>query len=116
RGAYGRGMSSVLMVSLLAVFVAVLVLFSYAVVVEGWRIFRSDSRLRLLEAIRGQRLPEPALDSERAARNAARATQRCLSCASQARCDKVLATRDWKALREICPNTAYIDSLRGPEC
>ena len=103
------------MVSLLAVFVVILVLFSYAVVVEGWRIYRSDSRLRLLEAIRGQRLPEPALDSERAARNAARATQRCLSCASQARCDKVLAAHDWRALREICPNTAYIDSLRGPE-
>ena len=104
---------SVLMLSLLVAFAVVVALFSYAAVVDGWRIFRADGRLRLLEAIRGQRLAEPALDSERAARSAAKATRRCLSCASQARCDKVLAAHDWKGLREICPNTGYIDSLRN---
>jgi hypothetical protein len=103
---------SVLMVSFLVVLAVIVALFCYAAMVDGWRIFRGDGRLRLLEAIRGQRLAEPALDSERSARAAARATRRCLSCVSQARCDKVLAAQDWQALREICPNTAYIERLR----
>lgn len=104
---------SALMLSILAAFAVIAALFSYAAVVNGWRLFRGDGRLRLIEAVRGQGLALPALDSERTARDAARATRRCLSCASQERCDGILAARDWKALREICPNTLYIDRLRA---
>jgi hypothetical protein len=34
-------------------------------------------------------------------------------CTEHARCDKLLAAGDWSTLREICPNSAYIDSLRA---
>jgi len=105
---------SALTLSILAAFIIIAALFSYAALIEGWRLFHGDGRLRLTEAVRGQRLTLPALDSERAARDAARATRRCLSCAAHARCDEILAARDWKALREICPNSAYIDRLRTP--
>jgi hypothetical protein len=105
-------MSTLMMLSLLAVLVAIAVLFCYAAVVDGWRLFHSDGRLRLDEAVRGQGLALPPLNTERAARDAAVATRRCLACASHARCDDLLAQREWNTLREICPNTPYIDSLR----
>jgi len=103
---------SALMVSFLAVLAVILVVFCYAAVVDGWRVFHSDGRLRLDEAVRGQGLALPALDSERAARAGAVAARRCLTCASHERCDEVLAKREWNTLREICPNTSYIDGLR----
>jgi len=103
---------SALMLTFLAVLAAVVALFCYAAVVDGWRLFRGDGRLRLEEAVRGQGLTLPWLNTERAVRSAAMATRRCLTCASQSRCDEFLARREWKALREICPNTAYIDRLR----
>jgi hypothetical protein len=103
---------SILMLSFIVALVIIATLFSYAALIEGWRLFRGDGRLRLTEAAHAQGLALPALDSERAVRDAARATRRCLSCTAQARCDEVLAARDWKALREICPNNAYIDHLR----
>ena len=103
---------SALMLLLLAVLAAVVVLFCYAAVVDGWRLFRGDGRLRLHEAVRGQGLALPSLNTERAARAAAMATRRCLTCASHARCDEYLAQHEWSALREICPNTPYIDRLR----
>ena len=106
---------SALMLSFLAIFAVIAALSAYAVVVNGWRLFRSDGRLRLLEALRGQGLPPPSFETELAARDAARATRRCLSCGAQGRCDELLAARDWKALRGICPNNAYIDSLRTPD-
>ena len=103
---------SALMLLFLAVLAAVAVWFCYAAVVDGWRLFHGDGRLRLDEAVRGQGLALPPLSTERAARAAAMATRRCLTCASHERCDEVLARREWNALREICPNTAYIDGLR----
>src|SRR3954452_13393212 len=104
---------SILMLSFIIALVVIATLFSYAALTEGWRLFNGDGRLRLTEAVRGQGLALPALDGDRAVHNAASATRRCMGCAEQARCDEVLATRDWKTLPEICPNTAYIDSLRA---
>jgi|KBSSwiStaDraftv2_1062776.scaffolds.fasta_scaffold1302524_2 hypothetical protein len=103
---------SALMLLFLAVLAAVAVLFCYAAVVDGWRVFHSDSRLRLGEAVRGQGLALPSLDTEHAARAGALAARRCLTCVSQERCDEVLVKREWNALREICPNASYIDGLR----
>jgi hypothetical protein len=103
---------SALMLSLLAVLALVAILFCYAAVADGWRLFRSDGRLRLEEAVRGQGLALPVLKTERAVCAAAMATRRCLACVSQERCDGLLAQREWKTLREICPNTSYIDRLR----
>ena len=103
---------SALMLLFLVVLAVVVALFCYAAVVDGWRLFHFDGRLRLAEAVRGQGLALPSLNTERVARGAAMATRRCLLCVSHARCDKILAQREWKALREICPNTAYIDGLR----
>jgi hypothetical protein len=115
--AYGTAMEehgmSALTISILAAFAVIAALFSYAALVSGWRLFRGDGRLRLIEAVRGQGLTLPAMDTQRAARDGARATRRCLSCASHARCDDILAARDWNALREICPNTLHIDRLRA---
>jgi len=85
--------------------------FLYAAVVLALRLIRDDGRLRLLAAIRGRGLALPAPESGAAAHATARAARRCVACASHARCDEVLAARDWKALRAICPNTDYIELL-----
>jgi len=102
------------MSALVAVFlgVVVLVLFVYAVFVIGRRLIRDDGRLRLVDRLRGQGLALPATKNEAVLRAGAFAVRRCVACAGHARCDELLAARDWDALREICPNTPYIDSLR----
>lgn len=103
--------------ALLAVFlgvIAVLLAFAlYAAVVTGRRMMRADGRLRLFDAVRGQDLALPGPQNETAVHDAALAVRRCVVCAQHARCDTLLAARDWNALREICPNTAYIDRLRS---
>jgi hypothetical protein len=95
----------------IAAFVA---FFLYAAIVVGRRLFRDDGRLRLVEAVRGQGrvLPEP--ENEAAGHGIARAARRCVACAAHAQCDELLAARDWKALRAICPNTDYIELLAAP--
>jgi len=104
---------SALMLLFLVVLSVVAVLFCYAAVADGWRLFHSDGRLRLYEALRGQGLALPPINTEHAARDAAVATRRCLACASHAQCDELLAQHEWNALREICPNTPYIDRQRS---
>jgi hypothetical protein len=41
-----------------------------------------------------------------------RAAQRCGACARRPQCAALLATRDWNALRTVCPVPGYIDRLR----
>lgn len=103
------------MSTLIAVFlgVVVLVLFVYAAFVIGRRLIRDDGRLRLVERLRGQGLELPVTKNEAVLRAGAFAVRRCVACAGHERCDELLAARDWNALRDICPNTAYIDSLRA---
>jgi hypothetical protein len=85
----------------------------YAAAVSGWRMARHDGRLRLAEALQGQRLSMPGSERPAAVLALGTATRRCILCAEHARCDKALEAADWNTLREICPNTAYIDRLRG---
>jgi hypothetical protein len=100
-------------------FVIVIVLLlaaaAYAGVRSALRLLRHDGRLRLSEAVQGQGLVLPEPETGPGVRAQAMATRRCMTCAEQARCDKLLEAHDWNTLREICPNTAYIDSLRRPE-
>ena len=76
------------------------------------RMLRYDGRLRLSEALHGQNLALPEVHSDASVRALGIATRRCITCAEHARCDSVLAAGDWTMLREICPNTSYIDGLR----
>jgi hypothetical protein len=76
------------------------------------RMLRYDGRLRLSEALHGQGLALPEVHSDITIRALGIATRRCITCAEHARCDPTLAAGDWTMLREICPNTSYIDSLR----
>ena len=76
------------------------------------RMLRYDGRLRLSEALQGQGLALPEVHSDASVRALGIATRRCITCAEQARCDNALAAGDWTMLREICPNTSYIDGLR----
>lgn len=90
----------------------VLMLFAYAAFVTARRLMRADGRLRLFEALRGQGFALPQPETEAAGRALGLATRRCMTCVGQERCDKLLDAHDWAGLREICPNSAYIDSLR----
>jgi hypothetical protein len=80
---------------------------------SGLRLLRYDGRLRLHEAVEGQNLALPRLEGDRSVISLAGATRRCMLCTEHARCDKLLDAGDWSMLREICPNTAYIDGLRA---
>lgn len=84
----------------------------YAGMASLLRLLRSDGRLRLSEALRGQGLALPELHSDISGRALGIATRRCITCAEHARCDQALAGCDWTMLREICPNTSYLDGLR----
>ena len=96
----------------LALLALVLGAVAWAGVVGARRIFRSEGRLRLGEAVREQGLALPEPGAAAPAIGLALATRRCMTCAGQERCDELLAAADWDGLREICPNSAYIDSLR----
>jgi len=85
---------------------------AYTVTSSALRMLRYDGRLRLSEALHGQGLALPELHSDIAMRALGIATRRCVTCAEHARCDRLLAAGDWTMLREICPNTSYIDGLR----
>lgn len=92
--------------------VVVVCIGAYATVASLLRMLRHDGRLRLSEALHGQGLALPDLHSDIAMRALGIATRRCITCAEHARCDHLLAAGEWAMLREICPNTSYIDSLR----
>jgi hypothetical protein len=98
-------MSAVVAVLLLIVFIALAAWLSVRL------SRRDDGRLRLLEAARGQGVALPGPESNAAAHNSALAVRRCVLCAEHSRCDALLAARDWRSLREICPNTEYLDRL-----
>jgi hypothetical protein len=85
----------------------------WAAAASGLRLLRYDGRLRLNEAVEGQNLSLPLMDTDRNILKLANATRRCMLCTEHARCDKLLDAGDWTLLREICPNTAYIDGLRS---
>jgi hypothetical protein len=72
---------------------------------------REDGRLRLLEAATGQGVALPQPESNTAVHAGALAVRRCVLCAEHSRCDALLDARDWLSLREICPNTEYLDRL-----
>jgi hypothetical protein len=73
---------------------------------------REDGRLRLFEAARGQGVALPEPGSNTALHTSALAVRRCVLCSEHSRCDALLEARDWRLLREICPNTDYIDRLQ----
>jgi hypothetical protein len=75
------------------------------------RVARSNGRVRLFEVLQGENLPRPDFESEASVRAGAYAVRRCVNCSELARCDQLIAARDWKALNEICPNRDYLDSL-----
>jgi hypothetical protein len=77
------------------------------------RLMRDDGRLRLPEVLRGQGLVPAPVDGDAGARALGIATRRCVACAHHARCDALLAARDWQRLVEICPNRAYFDALHA---
>jgi hypothetical protein len=85
----------------------------YAGVTGALRLLRQDGRLRLSEAVQGQGLALPGPERDTGLRALGTATRRCLLCTEHARCDELLEAGDWHTLREICPNTAFIDSLRA---
>jgi hypothetical protein len=72
---------------------------------------RLDGRLRLLEAARGRGVALPEPQSHNAVHAGALAVRRCVLCTEHSRCDALLDARDWRSLREICPNTDYLDRL-----
>ena len=72
---------------------------------------REDGRLRLLEAARGQGVALNEPHSNTAVYAGALAVRRCVLCTEHSRCDALLDARDWRSLREICPNTDYLDRL-----
>jgi hypothetical protein len=78
------------------------------------RFFGDEGRLRLTEALKARGVAMPLPDSEAELRRCALATRRCVLCVSHERCDEALERRDWQALREICPNGAYIELLAAP--
>jgi hypothetical protein len=73
---------------------------------------REDGRLRLLEAASGQGVALREPESNTAVHAGALAVRRCVLCSEHSRCDALLDARDWPSLREICPNTEYLDRLR----
>jgi hypothetical protein len=82
--------------------------------VKLWRrMVREDGPLRLTEMLKARGLSLP-LDGEMSLRRAAMATRRCVLCAEHERCDRIIAAQDWKKLREICPNEAYIEIAATP--
>lgn len=93
---------------LAALFGALMVLLVVAAYRAGRRISRDDGRLRLREVARARGLVLRSPESKAAIHADALAVRRCLACASQARCDRLAAARDWDALRELCPNSTYL--------
>ncbi len=84
----------------------------YALATVWRRILGSDGRLRFYEALRGQSLASPGIQSGAETLSGAHAVRRCVACAEHSRCDRYLASQDWQALREICPNSDYFEASR----
>ena len=102
---------------LLTIFTVVLgliaALFVYEAFLSARELYRDDGRLRLKEVARARRLALHPPQTEAATHADALAVRRCLVCQRKKRCDELAAARDWDALRAICPNTPYLDSLRA---
>lgn len=75
------------------------------------QMLNDDGRQRLQEVLAAQGLALPMGEGEMAVRLAAQAVRRCVGCNQQARCDAVIASKDWQGLKEICPNSGYIALL-----
>lgn len=95
--------------------IAVLVLLgtcaAWIAVRSALRAMRDESPLRLSRLVEGKGLALAGARSEAEVRSAALAARRCATCASHARCDVHLDARDYDGLRDICPNTLFIDRL-----
>ena len=96
----------------LALGMLVFALLGYAAFAGSRRMMRAGADVRLFDALKLRGIMPSAPQDYAAVRAAAQATRRCLACAEQHSCDARLATGSWQAVREICPNTAYIESLR----
>jgi hypothetical protein len=84
----------------------------YKMFLAARQLTRDDGRLRLKDVARARGLaflpPRTAAEIDADAL----AVRRCVACRRQERCDALAAAHDWAALRAICPNTPYLDTLR----
>jgi hypothetical protein len=103
---------SALVAILLGTVAVLATLVLYDGILAARRITATNGRLRLEEVARARGLAFRSARSRAAANAQALAVRRCLGCWRPARCDQAAAARDWAALAEICPNRAYLDSLR----
>jgi hypothetical protein len=85
----------------------------YKAIMAARQLAAGDGRLRLREFARARGLAFRPTRSHGEIQANAIAVRRCLLCRRQARCDELAAAQDWAALGEICPNRAYLDSLRA---
>jgi hypothetical protein len=85
----------------------------YKAVAAARQLAAGDGRLRLQELARARGLAWRPTRNPGEIQASAVAVRRCLLCRRQARCDELAAAQDWAALGEICPNRAYLDSLRA---
>jgi hypothetical protein len=81
----------------------------YAIFAESWRMLHHDGRLRLrrMLARHGASL-NAAATLGFATYETARATRRCVACASKAQCDAWLASRKRDGIEAFCPNAGFI--------
>ena len=92
-------------------FVAALLLYEGALAAR--QLYRDDGRLRLKEVARARGLVFRPARTHAAMNAQALAVRRCVACRRRSRCDRLAAARDWVGLGEICPNSAYLESLRA---
>jgi hypothetical protein len=104
---------SILVTLLLGAAGVAVVLALYKAAVAARQLAAGDGRLRLMELARARGLALPPTRKHGELQANAIAVRRCLLCRRQARCDELAAAQDWAALGEICPNRAYLDSLRA---
>jgi hypothetical protein len=104
------GMSLLEAVTLGATVLFVVAVF-YATTLTGRRMLRDAGRLRLFELLGARGLALPAAEGEATARDSALAVRRCAACHAHAECDRLLATRDWQRLQQICPNATYVENV-----
>jgi len=95
----------------IAVIVVVFAGLAYAAFAVTRRIAREDEDVRFFDALKVRGALPPSPGDPAAMRAGAQALRRCLACSAKRACDLRLVTGSWPALREICPNQAYIDSL-----
>jgi hypothetical protein len=84
---------------------------AYVAFTSAQRMMRDRGTLQLYRLAEARGLELLPSSSELDLRAAAQAARRCAGCASQERCDAYLQNRDYGGLRDICPNTPFLDRL-----